>query len=77
MIEKPVKIQDIQIRLSVEIQEVLFVTTWYGPQDRMRFAAFKRANQELTQDQIYELEQIAKSRFIEKIKELEEKLMTK
>jgi hypothetical protein len=77
MVDKPVKIQDIQIRLCVEVQGALFVCTWYGPQDKMRFAAFKRENQQLTQDEIYELEQVAKVQFAEKIKELEEKFTTK
>lgn len=67
-------IDDIQIRLKTEVNGIVFVTTWWGPKDPMRFAAVNSAlNSEKTfsPDEIYAAQQIATQRFIEKIKEFE------
>lgn len=65
------KIVDIQIRLSTKIDGVDLVTTWYGPKDKMRFAAIKYSPRELTQTEIDILEASAVDDFSERIKEME------
>lgn len=71
----PVEVEDIQIRLSVKLQGVLFVTTWYGPEDVMRFAAIKMRDEVLSEEEEERLEGEARSIFDSRIKELETALL--
>ena len=68
-----VEIQDIQIRLGVTISGVRFTCSWYGPKDKMRFAAYKGADHCVTDEEIYRLEAEARQLFAQKILELESK----
>jgi hypothetical protein len=64
-------IDDVQIRLVVEIEGATFVTSWYGPRDKMRFAAFKIANRLVPPEERVRLEAQAREIFTERIAELE------
>lgn len=69
-----VEINDIQIRLVVEIDGVQLVCSWYGPKDKMRFARAKRANRLITSEEAKKYEDQAKELFIKKIQAIEEAL---
>ena len=71
MSDKIVDIQDIQIRLSVEIDGVFLVCSYYGPKDKMRFARVKRADRLITAEEATAYEAQAKVLFIKKIAEIE------
>lgn len=69
-----VRIADIQLRLSIEIDGVVLVTSWYGPKDDKRFARVKKSEKPLTIQEVNEYEEKAKVLFSEKIKQFEEAL---
>lgn len=70
-----VEIQDLQVRLAVEVEGVQFVTSWYGPRDKMRFAAVRSVPRELDPEEKARLEKEAQLYFTAKIKALEEALL--
>jgi hypothetical protein len=72
--DNKVEIQDIQIRLTVEIDGVHVVCSWYGPKDKMRFARVKRANRLISTEESLAFEAQAKELFTKKIEELEKLL---
>lgn len=66
-----VKIEDIQIRLSVKVKGATFVSSWYGPKDNMRFAAFRSSERLIKDDEeLTELEEEAKQLFTEEIERI-------
>ena len=70
-----VEIDDVQIRLSVTLKDgSIWVCTWYGHDDEMRFAALYRALNPLTIEERNADEIEARSLFAEKIKELEKQM---
>jgi hypothetical protein len=71
------KVEDIQVRLGVVITldngpTCQVMTTWYGPQDLMRFAVVKKTDRELKPGEREIVEKKAKTIFAEKIRQLEE-----
>ena len=70
-----VEVEDVQIRLSVELKDhTIWVCTWYGHDDDMRFAALLRAPEPLTIEQRHADEAEALALFREKIGQLDKQM---
>lgn len=65
-----VVVDDIQIRLYVEIEGTVWVTSWYGPGDPLRFVALRRAPEPLAESRYEALEDEARRLLSRKIQGL-------
>jgi hypothetical protein len=69
-----VAIDDIQVRLRVKVEGVIFTSSWYGPGDQLRFAALTYAPRPIDLGEQARPERIANGQIEEKKAELEEAL---
>jgi len=62
------EVSSIMVRLTTEVEGVIFSTSWWGPNDNLRFAiAVSSSNSLETPEGLLKKEEVAKKRFTKKI----------